>query len=92
MEEIYNNGGKDYIIYVESNVIEMQKNMKCNNIQLETVIKTLLNSEPRIKHMQFMRSGNNVTLYETMRRFIVGNYSWDNVAHLLYDYFKYIVT
>lgn len=92
VEEIYNNGGKNYIIYVDSNVIEMQKNMKCNNIQLETVIKTLLNNESHIKHMQFMRNGNNVTLYETMRRFIVGNYSWDNVAHLLYDYFKYIVS
>lgn len=92
INDIYNNGGEKYIIYVDSNVTEMGNNMKCNNIKLETVVKTLLGNEDKIKSLKFMRNSNNVTLYETMRHYIVNNYSWNNVAHLLYDYFTYIIT
>ena len=91
IEDIYKNGGEKYIIYIESSVLEMENNMKCNNIKLDTVINTLLNNEEHIKHMKFLRSSNNVTLYSKMREFIVNNYSWNNVATLLFNYFKYII-
>lgn len=91
IEDIYNNGGKDYIIYVESSVMVLQNGFKCNNIKLETVIKTLVENESHINNMKFMRDGNNVTPYQSIREFIVKNYSWSNVASLLFDYFKYIV-
>ena len=91
IEDIYKNGGEKHIIYIESSVLEMANNMKCNNIGLDTVINTLLHNEEHIKHMKFLRSSNNTTLYSKMREYITNNYSWNNVADLLYSYFKYII-
>lgn len=91
IEDIYKNGGEKHIIYVESSVLEMGNNMKCNNIGLDTVINTLLKNEEHIKHMKFLRNSNNITFYNDMREFIVNNYSWNNVASLLFNYFNYII-
>ncbi len=91
IEDIYKNGGEKHIVYIESSVLEMQNNMKCNNISLDTVINTLLSNEEHIKHMKFLRHSNNITFYNEMRGYIVNNYGWNNVANLLFDYFKYII-
>lgn len=91
IEDIYKNGGEKYIIYVESSVLEMENNMKCNKIGLDTVINTLLKNEEHIKNMKFLRNSNNITFYNDMRAFIVNNYSWNNVANLLFNYFNYII-
>jgi len=91
IQDIYKNGGDKHIIYIESSVVEIGNQMKCNNINLDTVINTLLNNEEHIKYMKMLRNSNNIELYNTMRHFIVNNYSWNNVADLLFNYYKYII-
>ena len=91
IQDIYKNGGDKHIIYVESLVVDIGNQMKCNNISVDTVINTLLNNEEHIKYMKNLRNSNNTELYNTMRHFIVNNYSWNNVADLVFNYLKYIM-
>ena len=91
IQDIYKNGGDKHIIYIESSVVEIGNQMKCNNINLDTVINTLLNNEEHIKYMKMLRNSGNIELYNTMRHFIVNNYSWNNVADLVLNYLKYII-
>lgn len=91
MNDIYTNGGQDHIIYIDTNVVELEKGYKQNNIDLERLLNLLLNSESKISSLRKLRSNAGITSYNTMKDYIIKEYSWNRVAELLYDYFKYIL-
>jgi glycosyltransferase involved in cell wall biosynthesis len=91
MNDIYTNGGEDHIIYIESNVVELTNGYKQNNIDFEKLLNLLLNSESRISSLSQLRSDSGVASYSKMKNYIIKEYSWNRVAELLYDYFKYII-
>ncbi len=86
IEDIYNNGGKDYIYYIPSKVINVGNDLHQNDIAMDSLINTLLQNERNIKKIQSNKIKN-----EKMSSFIKREYSWSKVAELLFDYFKYII-
>jgi glycosyltransferase involved in cell wall biosynthesis len=86
IEDIYNNGGKDYIYYIPSKVINVGNDLHQNDIAMDSLINTLLQNEMNIKKIQSNKIKN-----EKMSSFIKREYSWSKVAELLFDYFKYII-
>lgn len=83
MEDIYNNGGNEFIYYVDSQVGQDQSG-KCQNIiKIEDIVNTILKAEPTLKIQKN---------YEQMQRYIQKDYSWDKVSELLYQYFNDIIT
>jgi glycosyltransferase involved in cell wall biosynthesis len=91
MNDIYTNGGKDHIIYIESDVIELTNGYKQNNIDFERLLNLILTSESRIYSLSQLRNNGGVVSYNKMKDYIIKEYSWNRVAGLLYDYFKYIL-
>jgi glycosyltransferase involved in cell wall biosynthesis len=91
MNDIYTNGGEDHIIYIESNVVELTNGYKQNNIDFERLLNLILASESRISSLSQLRSDTGVMSYSKMKNYIIRDYSWNRVAELLYDYFKYIL-
>lgn len=87
IEDIYNNGGKDYIYYIPSKVINVGNDLHQNDIAMDSLINTLLQNENNIRKIQSNKIKN-----EEMSIFIKREYSWSKVAELLFDYFKYIIT
>ena len=85
MEDIYANGGSDFIYYIKSEMIKHPNDMCQNSIDMNDFIKTLIENEHRFK---LSRASSN---YDKMKSFIETNYSWNRVAELLKDYFTYIV-
>lgn len=100
MDDIYKNGGGSgeggcgLIMYIESNVIELSNGFKQNDINFERLLQQLLNNEPNILRLQKSRDNSEddfIKSYDKMRAYIKSEYSWNNVAKLLYDYFKFIL-
>jgi glycosyltransferase involved in cell wall biosynthesis len=85
MEDIYTNGGSDFIFYVKSQIVKHDNGMCQNSIDMNDLIRVLLENEQRFKEARM--SAN----YSGMQSFIEKNYSWNKVAELLKDYFSYIV-
>lgn len=84
IESIYENGGKDFITYVKSEVVmDMDSKFCQNTIKIEDLVNTILISNFKKKHDE-----NN---YNKMIKYIEKNFSWNYVSTLLIDYFKYIV-
>jgi glycosyltransferase involved in cell wall biosynthesis len=86
MEDIYNNGGKEYIYYIKSQVINVGNGLQQNDIMMESLLNTLLENENKIREIK----GNKVE-NKDMSAFIKKEYSWSRVSELLYDYFMYII-
>lgn len=84
IQDIYKNGGSDFIHYVQSFVIMDSNNGNLQNtIEVNDLVKTILESEP-----QFKKPKDN---YSQMISFIKNEYSWNKVSELLYEYFCDIV-
>lgn len=94
INDIYNGGSGDFIMYIESSVIELSNGFKQNDINFERFLQQILANESQILKLQKGRNTNDdefVQSYNKMRAFIKKEYSWDTVAGLLYDYFKFIL-
>jgi len=86
MEDIFNNGGKKFIYYVNSKVIDVGNEKKQNDIQIQDLLNCIVNNEKDIKNWSFREME-----YDRMKQYINKKYSWDYVSELLYDYLKMIV-
>jgi glycosyltransferase involved in cell wall biosynthesis len=81
IEAIYNNGGSEYITYVDS-VVGMDQNGLCQNIiTIENLLSVLNNTD-------FKKEKKN---YQQMIDYINKELSWDHVSTLLFDYLNFIV-
>lgn len=80
MNDIYNNGGEEYIYYVDSAVVQDPNGLCQNNITMNNLMSTLLNNEEKFKQVKSTESYNKVQSY------IEKDYSWYKVAELLYTY------
>jgi glycosyltransferase involved in cell wall biosynthesis len=81
IEAIYNNGGSEYITYVDSAVVMDSNGMCQNQINLQNLLNTILNTD-------FKKEKKN---YEEMVSFINKELSWNKVSKLLIDYFNDIL-
>lgn len=90
ISDIYNGGGDEHIIYIESNVVE-QGEYKMNNIDFKHLLDLFIEKEFVIKSLANNRNGGGIESYKKMREYIDKNYSWNRVSELLYDYFKYVI-
>ena len=86
MNDIYSNGGEDYIFYVDSEVVVDPNGLCQNNITMNNLMSTLLNNEEKFK----IPKSNDI--YTNMKQYIEKDYSWYKVAELLYDYLNDIVS
>lgn len=86
--DIKKNGGESYIIELESCIQRYQDGMQQNNISVESIVETLMMKEKHIIEMKEQR----IERYNEMREYITNNYSWKQVAGLLYNYLKAITT
>lgn len=86
MNDIYSNGGEDYIFYVESEVVVDPNGLCQNNITMNNLMSTLLNNEEKFKIPKTLNT------YINMKQYIEKDYSWYKVAELLYDYLNDIVS
>lgn len=88
IENIYNNGGSEFITYVKSVEVQVTMNgFKQNHISVEDLINTLVNREMYINRMKEDRYKYN----SVKDKYIRENYSWYKVAELLYEYFRDII-
>lgn len=80
ISDIYSNGGKDYIYYVKSNIINITEdsNMKINNIDGNHLLQQIINFENEIN-----KNKDNTLMFE----YISKEYSWNKISHELYNYF-----
>ena len=85
MFDLYTHGGINYITYVKSKVIDIN-GMRQNTIDINDLINTINEKESHLINMKVERNKE----HKLLRSFIEENYSWDKIAELLYDYFKYI--
>jgi glycosyltransferase involved in cell wall biosynthesis len=90
MSDIYNNGGNEHIIYIESQVVDTN-GYKQNNIDFLNLLNLFEQTENRIRDIKNKRENGGMDTYKSMKEFIEKEYSWDKVAELMFDYFKYIV-
>jgi glycosyltransferase involved in cell wall biosynthesis len=90
MERITENGGDQFIYYVNS-VVEEQNLIKQNKINVDDIVNTIkLNEKDMKKKWNEMTNLSNVK-YTQMRQFIENNYSWNFISNELVDYFREIL-
>jgi len=84
VEAIHENGGSDFIFYVDSKIVEEEQGKRkfLNKIEIEDLVNVVINNEHKFKNVK-----DNVQMFD----FIQNNYSWYNVCNQLYDYFNEIV-
>jgi glycosyltransferase involved in cell wall biosynthesis len=84
IDAILQNGGSDFIFYVESKIVEEEqgKAKYMNKIEIEDLVNVVINNEHKFKNVK-----DNAQMFH----FIQNNYSWYNVCQQLYDYFNEIV-
>jgi glycosyltransferase involved in cell wall biosynthesis len=94
MLDIYNNGGSEYIFYIDSEVIDVGEGKRQNNIDFMKLLHLVTDNEKKIIDLKNSRINGkgNVEKYRQMKSYIEENYSWNKVAQLLYDYFSWIKT
>lgn len=90
IQDIYNGGGQEHVLYIPSRVVEDERGFKQNNIDFKDLLDVFLDNESKIRDLQRMRSENGVCSYNQMKSFIKTEYSWSKVAELLFNYFQYI--
>jgi glycosyltransferase involved in cell wall biosynthesis len=83
IQDIYNNYGKEYIHYVDSQVGSDSLGMCQNIISVNNIVDILLKKE-------YLAEKSNEN-YTKMINYIEKEYSWNKVGELLYKYLKFIV-
>lgn len=87
-EDIYNNGGSEYIHYTNSRVIQLENGMCQNSIELQDLLNTILLFESKL---QVRRNTSDSRNYIKMKEYIEKEYSWNKVSELMVDYFEDII-
>jgi glycosyltransferase involved in cell wall biosynthesis len=87
MNDLYRNGGKEYIYYVKSSVVSYNDDMKQNKIEISDLVETIETNVSVINEMKTERNRR----HDELRGHIEREYSWDKVAEYLYEYFIHIV-
>jgi glycosyltransferase involved in cell wall biosynthesis len=80
ISDIYNNGGKDSIYYVNSEIAKIDNGLQVNNIDGNHLLSVLINFEK-----DSINKKQNIHEKE-MLNYIDTNYSWNTISHQLYDY------
>ena len=80
MKDIYNNGGSEFITYVNSVVVTNIGNQSYNHIEEADLISAILSVDTQLELDPTV-----------MIEYISKDYSWNRVADLLYEYFLYIL-
>ena len=76
--DIYNNGGHNFIYYVESQLVnQMNSGFLCNQINVEDIVRVLLENEKQLRVKD---------TYEGMYEYISKNYNWGRVVEMLHEY------
>lgn len=86
IEDIYRNGGNDYIYYVKSQVGEFQGGLRQNIINVDDIVDTIVKKIPDINYFKDNRNDS----HDIVKQFLQENYSWDAVSNMLYQYLMYI--
>lgn len=84
MDDIYSNGGQDCIHYIDSNIGTLPNGFMQNIIRVDSIVSALINFKMVYPNLKSDRTAQN------MRDFIVKEYSWNKVSHLLFDYLSSI--
>lgn len=87
INDIHQNGGKDFIYKVKSKIAVHNNGMKQNIIDVKDLAQTLLENKNKIVDMKEFRYTSN----EEMHNYINTYYSWKTVANMLYNYLRSIV-
>jgi len=90
VSDIYKNGGKEHIIYIESQVVDTN-GYKQNNIDFVKLLHLFDQNEGHVRYVQKKRNTGGIESYKKMKEFIEKEYSWNKVADLMFDYFKDIL-
>lgn len=85
MNDIFMNGGEDFIIYVNSKEHRFENGNTQNIIDINDLISTILNNEYRLKQRAKIED------HKKMKGYMESDYSWNAVSKMLWDYFNYIV-
>jgi len=94
MDNIYKNGGKGHIFYVNSQVIRLENSMCQNNILIQDLFNTIIDFE-NVLIKERLNKNNEINIkneqYNTMCKYIDKELSWNKVSDLLMNYFEYII-
>jgi glycosyltransferase involved in cell wall biosynthesis len=83
INDIYMNGGKDHIYYVNSEEqILNEEGMKVNNIDGNDLLNVFIHFE-----QQYKQPKDN----KEMSKYISNTYSWNNISHQLYNHFYSLI-
>lgn len=82
VKNICDNGGKNYVNYVKSEIKDIGMGAKENLILTNDITNTILN---------FKKKEYEPNEYKNMKMYIEKEYSWNKVSELLYNYFYDIV-
>lgn len=85
MNDIFINGGEDFILYVNSKEHTFEDGNTQNIIDVNDLITTILNNEYRIKQRPSEKD------YTNMKTYIENSYSWNAVSKMLWEYFNFIL-
>jgi len=85
IDDIYTNYGKDFIYYIDSNMIQASNGNIQNNITIENILNTILSNEHNF------HKNKNEEMYTKMLDFIEKEYSWNKVSQLMYNCFSTIL-
>jgi glycosyltransferase involved in cell wall biosynthesis len=85
IDDIYSRGGKDFIMYVNSEVHTFQGGLKQNVIDVRELTEVIIKNKGNYK-------SKSTDGYKEMRMYIESAYSWNRVSRLLFDYLKTIVS
>jgi glycosyltransferase involved in cell wall biosynthesis len=85
INDIYNNGGKDSIYYVNSEIITINGELKTNNIDGNHLLSVMINFENDV--LKNKKNENEKQMFE----YIKANYSWDTISTQLYNHFMTLI-
>lgn len=83
MFDLYTHGGKDFITYIPSKVGIHPDGRHQNMLELNDIVRLLDENQAHLQAMKVQR----YRLHDTLANYIQQEYSWKQVAKLLYDYF-----
>lgn len=84
INHIYENGGKDLVFYINSQILRTENGMHQNYIQFPDFKKAILENEDKLLFNKKSRG----ELYNKVRSFMESNYSWKHLMGQLVEYFK----
>lgn len=86
LEDIYKNGGNDFIYYVESEIVRDEKENGVKNfIKTQDILRVIFENETKIK----TRKSDDA--YLKLHNYLDKEYSWNKVANMTFEYINNIL-